>query len=115
MNFLTRIRIGPRLLIAFAISVMLLCAVATISVLSIRSINGALHEVTDERYTNVRLVLDIKEQLGRQASAAAQALIVDDVAKRKASIAAAISWGRFRRNWASTRSCWTSSRSTKMT
>ena len=88
MNFLTRIRIGPRLAAAFAVSVLLLCAVAAISLLSIRSINAALREVTNDRYAKVRLVLDIKEQLSRQAGFAAKALIVEDVARRKASIAA---------------------------
>src|ERR1700759_198398 len=87
MNFLTRIRIGPRLFTAFAISVLLLCGVAAISVLSIRSINDALREVTSDRYAKVRLVLDIKAHLGRQAGFAAQALLLEDVARRKASIA----------------------------
>ena len=87
MNFLTRIRIGPRLATAFAISVLLLCAVSAISVLSIRSINDALRTVTSDRYTKVRLVLDIKEQLGRQDGFAAQALLLEDAARKDARMA----------------------------
>ncbi len=89
MGYLNHIRIGRRLFTAFCVCVLLLCAVATIAVTSIRTINESLHVVTDDSYVKVRMVLGIKEALAKQMRLAGTAAMSDDLATRASALQSA--------------------------
>ncbi len=86
MNALTRLKIGPRLAVAFALSVAMLIAVAAVAQVSIRSIRANLHDVTDESYVKVQLVSRIRAGLDLQTRQARDVLVDDVPAARTAAL-----------------------------
>jgi len=89
MAYLNHIRIGKRLFAAFCVCILLLCAVATIAVTSVRALNDSLHLVTEDSYVKVRMVLGIKEAIGKQMRLAGAAAMSENPATRTSAMQSA--------------------------
>ena len=98
MNFLRRLKIGPRLAAGFAILVLLMAAVAAIGATQIRAVNQGMEALMQERDGKVELINDIQKLFDAKAkdlpaqSAQARAKFLE---AREENAAAADGWDSF--------------------
>jgi len=71
------LRIGFRIGLAFAATIVLLAILAMLSVNALGKVNDALHSVTKDYYVKVRLLDDISDEVDKQARMARNLLIFD--------------------------------------
>jgi len=82
----SNLRIGYRIGLAFAATIVLLIVVALLSVRSLASVNDALHAVTKDYYVKVRLLDDIADEVDLQARQVRNLLIFDSPEARATNI-----------------------------
>ncbi|RYF01245.1 MAG: HAMP domain-containing protein [Comamonadaceae bacterium] len=71
------LRIGYRIGLAFAATIVLLAIVAVLSITALGKVNQALHSVTKDYYVKVRLLDDISNEVDKQARMVRNLLIFD--------------------------------------
>ncbi len=77
MNTLAHLRIGPRIALAFALTLLLMLVVALFAGGMLTQVNRSLHLVTDDYYVKVQLVGQIQDEINKQARFARNLLIMD--------------------------------------
>lgn len=89
MNFLSSMRIGPRLTAAFGVVIAFVLAITAVGWLSIRSIDDSLDVVATDSYAKVKLANEILAGVDKQARATRNALLYDTPAEREGQLEAA--------------------------
>ncbi len=84
MDKLSNLRIGTRIGLAFAATIILLIGVAVLAGGALSTVNQALQAVTKDFYVKVQLVGDIEDEINKQARFTRNLLIFDQTAQLEA-------------------------------
>ncbi|RYH23453.1 MAG: HAMP domain-containing protein, partial [Alcaligenaceae bacterium] len=87
-QFLSNLRIGPRITLAFLATVALLVLVAGLSMSALSDVNRALTLVTKDYYLKVQSLSDVSDEVDQQARYVRNLLIFDDAQLRAQEIKA---------------------------
>ncbi|HEU4620679.1 MAG TPA: methyl-accepting chemotaxis protein [Burkholderiaceae bacterium] len=82
MSLLTRMRIGFRLAVGFAIVMMLMAVPMSTGLLGLKDLGDQLNVINDERYVKIKLVSDGLEKINNQSRAARNVLLLDNPTER---------------------------------
>ncbi len=85
---MNKLRLGPRIGLAFTLVIALMLVVAGAGIVGLREVNQRLHTVTDDYYVKVRLVSQMKDEIDSQARRAYAVISLDEADKRADEIAA---------------------------
>ncbi len=80
-------RIGARIGLAFALTIVLLVTVAALAMQTLTTVNRALTDVTKDYYVKVRLTAKVGDEINKQARYARNMLILDAPAQRDGELA----------------------------
>ncbi len=80
------LNVGLRIGLAFGLCIVLLVVVAATGLSSLRSVNQALHSITDEYYAKVKLIGQIESEINKQAGYARNVLLFEQAEPRLAEL-----------------------------